>query len=371
MDCRFDRYVQNLDISDNILVSLDKTSLRDMGVVSLVQLNASRNDISYIHEEAFLGQSRLRAVDLSSNKLTSIESWTFMRNPFLERLSLSNNQLFRLPEEDPFLYSVSLRVLYLSACNISHIPPKTFQNLPKLQELYISHNKIEILSPLQSVGRLTILDISHNYLTDLQSDIFTASPKLVHLDLSDNRFSTLNVTVMPHLANIHNTINLKGNPWECNCVMFDTVYSWCRKNSVELGLVCSSPPKFKNKPWIFYENAGCNDDDDDDDDDSIDFADLVENIANVNNDLPRSSHGKYIDQTVSDPLLRGTKEHHMISNLHYFYISIALCVVLFCLLTTAVVLLCRFMSHQLRRTGPASCDAEVCSLSSSNTLIES
>jgi len=39
MNFRFDRYMQNLDISDNVIVSLDKTSLRDLGVISLVQLN--------------------------------------------------------------------------------------------------------------------------------------------------------------------------------------------------------------------------------------------------------------------------------------------------------------------------------------------
>jgi len=89
---RFDRYMQNLDISDSVVLSLDKTSLRDLGVISLVQLNASRNYISDIDEEAFLRQSKLQRVDLSSNSLMNIEPKTFIRNSSLEILSLSSNQ---------------------------------------------------------------------------------------------------------------------------------------------------------------------------------------------------------------------------------------------------------------------------------------
>jgi len=92
MNFRFDRYVQNLDISDNGIEFLNKTSLRDLGVISLVQLNASRNYIREIDEEAFLGQSKLQRVDLSSNSLMNIEPKTFIRNSSLEILSLSSNQ---------------------------------------------------------------------------------------------------------------------------------------------------------------------------------------------------------------------------------------------------------------------------------------
>jgi Leucine-rich repeat (LRR) protein len=356
MHFRFDRCAQNLDISDNDLVSLDKTSLKAIGVVSLVQLNASRNHISDIHEEAFLGQSKLQIVDLSSNSLIYIELKTFMRNPSLERLSLSNNQHLTLPEGDPFLDSKSLRVLQLSNCNLSHIPPKTFQYLPNLQELDISHNKIEILNPVQSVGHLTLLDVGHNHLTDLQSDIFTASPQLFHLNLSYNRLRILNVTVMPQLAKAINSTDLNGNPWVCDCVMFDTVYSWCRNNSVELGLVCSSPPKFKDKPWAIYEKAGCGDDDD------SDFADAVEKMTNVTDKLSLRSQ-KYVDRTLSDSLPIRIQEQPRTSNINYLHICIALFVALLCLLTLAGVLLYRYSSRTFRRTGPAQSDAETCRLS--------
>ena len=287
--------MQNLDISDNRIEYLDKTSLRDLEVISLVQLNAPRNNISHIDEEAFLGHSKLQTVDLSRNSLMNIEPKTFIRNPSLEVLSLSSNQHLRLPEEGPFLYSRSIRVLHLSDCNLSHFPPETFQKLPNLQELYISHNKFEVLNSVQSAVRLTLLDVGHNHLTDIQSDIFTALPELIHLNLSYNRLSTLNMTVVPQLARVSGSDDLNGNSWVCDCQMFNTVYCWWLNNSVDWRLVCSSPPKFKGQRWIIYENAGC-------DDDNTDTADQVEKVMMIGHSFSVKSHENYINPNASNSL---------------------------------------------------------------------
>jgi len=358
MNFRFDRYVQNLDISDNVIESLNKTTLRDLGVISLVQLNASRNYIKETDEEAFLGQSKLQTVDLSSNSLMIIEPMTFIRNPSLEILSLSSNQHLRLPEEGPFLYSTSLRVLRLIACNLSHIPPNTFQELPNLQELYIAYNKIGMLYNVQGVGHLTTLDISHNYLRDLGSDIFTDLPELIRLNLSYNSLSTLNITVMPYLVNVNSSIDLNGNPWVCDCLMFNNVYSWCRNNSVDLDLVCSSPAKFKGQPWNIYEHSGC-------DNDSTHFAYLVEDIASLNDISPHEHIAKYIDHSV--PHFSPGKEPVQLvrANVNHFYISIALMVALLGLLAGAGFLCWRRLRpHILRRSGPVNSEDETHYLSS-------
>ena len=360
MNFRFDRYMQNLDISDNVIESLNKTSLRDLGVISLVQLNASRNYIRETDEEAFLGQSKLQTVDLSSNSLRIIEPKTFIRNPSLEILSLSGNRYLRLPEEGPFLYSNSLRVLQLSACNLSHIPPKAFQELPNLQELYISYNKIGMLYNVQEFGHLTTLDISHNYLRDLVSDIFTALPELNHLNLSHNSLSTLNMTVMTQLVNVSSSADLNGNPWVCDCLMFNTIYSWCRNNCVDLELVCSSPPELKGKPWKIYEQSGC-------DNDNTNVADLVEIIPGLNHTLSHERIVKDKDQSVSHFSPIREQAQPAITDENYFYISIALFVAFLGLLAVAGYLWwCGVRPRTSRRSGPVHIDAETHRLSNSN-----
>ena len=248
--------MQELDISGNHLEILDETSLRGVGVSSLEKLNASDCLIYYIHEEAFVRQSKLQTVDLSRNKLVFIEPNTFIRNPFLNTLSLANNELLELPEGGSFLNTKSLKVLDLSACNLSNIPPNTFQELPNLETLYISHNKLTVLPLLQRVEHLNTLDLSHNYLTDFNSGVFSSSPKLMHLNLSYNKLSTLNTTVMSQLAQVSIPEDLKGNPWVCDC-MFYTIYFWCSSHGVDLEIVCLSPPKCNDKLWTDCYKAGC------------------------------------------------------------------------------------------------------------------
>jgi hypothetical protein len=218
-----------------------------------------------------------------------------------------------------------------------------------------------MLYNVQGVEHLTALDVSHNYLRGLDSDIFTASPKLIHLNLSFNKLSALNVTMMPQLAKAISTADLSGNPWVCDCVMFNTVYAWCRNKSVDLGLVCSSPPKFKDKPWTVYENAGC------DDGENTDFADLVETVTIVDGNLSLRSHDNYAQQTMPDSVPIPMQGQQVTSNLNYFHISIGLVAVLLCLLTAAGVVWYRLRSLTLRRTGPACSDVEMCHLSSNNT----
>jgi Leucine-rich repeat (LRR) protein len=108
---------------------------------------------------------------------------------------------------------------------------------------------------------LILLDISHNKLTELQSGFFTALPKLIRLNLGYNNLSALDITVMPQLAIVSNSVDLNGNLLACDCLMFNTSYSWCRDNSVDLELVCSSPPEFKGTPRTIYDEVGCFDDD--------------------------------------------------------------------------------------------------------------
>ena len=301
-------------------------------VISLVQLNASRNYISKTYEEAFFKQSKLQTVALSSNSLINIETKTVICNPSLEILSLSSNQYLRLPEEAPFLYSQSLRVLKLSDCNFYRLPPETFQRLPELQVLNISHNKIEILNSVQSVGSLTFLDVSHNYLTDLQSDIFNALPKLIHLNFSYNSISSLNITVMPQLVKVSSSIDLNGNPWDCDCLMFNTIYSWCRNNSVDLDLVCSSPPKFKDNSWSIYEADGC-------DDYNTDFTDQLEEVMMmIEHELSVKTHETYLNPVASNSLETQIQIQETEYDFTYKYISIALSVVLFFLSMAVAVL---------------------------------
>jgi hypothetical protein len=163
---------------------------------------------------------------------------------------------------------------------------------------------------------------------------------------------------MSQLVKVSNSTDLYGNPWVCDCPLFNTTYSWCQNNSVDLELVCSNPPKFKGKTWKFYEYSGC-------DNDNTDFAYLVEDIVTLNDTLPHEPVDKYIDQSVPHFFPRPEHEQLVRTNESSFYIFIALLVLFLGLLAAAVIVWWYGVRPlRLRRSGPVHSDAETHPLSS-------
>ena len=88
------------------------------------------------------------------------------------------------------------------------------------------------------------------------------------------------------MVKVSSSADLNGNPWVCDCLMFNTIYSWCRDNSVDLELVCSSPPEFNGKAWKIYEHSGCVND-------TTRVADPVDCIATLNHTSSHERVAKY------------------------------------------------------------------------------
>jgi len=84
-----------LDVSDNRLQVLSSASLPHTGVHGLSTANFSRNRIAAIATEAFSQWSSLVSLDLSANRLSSIDHGTFRGAPqtSLQNLDLSGNRL--------------------------------------------------------------------------------------------------------------------------------------------------------------------------------------------------------------------------------------------------------------------------------------
>jgi len=84
-----------LDVSGNRLKKLNSTSLPRSGVHRLSTANFSRNRIEKIETESFSRWSNLVSLDLSANRLSSIDHGTFRGAPqtSLQNLDLSGNHL--------------------------------------------------------------------------------------------------------------------------------------------------------------------------------------------------------------------------------------------------------------------------------------
>ncbi|GFS07963.1 leucine-rich repeat-containing protein 15 [Elysia marginata] len=114
--------LQALNLRGNRIESLERSSLQ--GLINLESLFLSRNSIAHISDDAFNHTTRLRTIDLDSNRITSL-SWIlrenqlstvlgdlFMALPVLKKLNLGGNPL-QCSEDWTYLRQKYSRKLYL------------------------------------------------------------------------------------------------------------------------------------------------------------------------------------------------------------------------------------------------------------------
>nr|XP_033322063.1 leucine-rich repeat transmembrane protein FLRT1-like [Megalopta genalis]XP_033322064.1 leucine-rich repeat transmembrane protein FLRT1-like [Megalopta genalis] len=153
--------VEALDLSDNVVSTLNGFELENVGLANVKFLNLSKNTISDIDLNAFYGLFNLTILDLSRNHLYSISSDVFVENKNLKILYLSKNNF---NSHVPKLRTTSLTELNLDSCQISHLPSDTFSGLPRLQRLNLSNNLMIQLSRsvLQKLPHLKEISLEEN-----------------------------------------------------------------------------------------------------------------------------------------------------------------------------------------------------------------
>lgn len=143
------------------------------------------NQLKVIPGLAFEPLSNLKVLDLTWNKVTSIQENGFKGLSNLKTLKLSRNQLqkFKL---------------------------HTFENVPILEELLLNNNQIETIEDgTFTLANLRRLDLSHNKLRELSNLIFIDCKKLEYLDLRSNHITSIKRS----LYNLNNLqyLNLDNN----------------------------------------------------------------------------------------------------------------------------------------------------------------
>ncbi|MBN3303119.1 AMGO1 protein, partial [Amia calva] len=126
------------------------TAVLDLSFNSISRLTAD-----FISSEAFLYVTKLRYLDLSSNKLRQLDEFLFEPLEQLEVLLLYNNHISQI-DRSAFSGLNSLHKLYLSQNQLSRFPLELVKDktrLPKLSLLDVSSNRIKVL-PIQDLKAL-------------------------------------------------------------------------------------------------------------------------------------------------------------------------------------------------------------------------
>ncbi|XP_020033034.1 protein flightless-1 homolog isoform X2 [Castor canadensis] len=128
----------------------------------------------------------------------------------LEHLSVSHNNLTTLHGELSSLPSLRAIVARANSLKNSGVPDDIFK-LDDLSVLDLSHNQLtECPRELENAKNMLVLNLSHNSIDTIPNQLFISLTDLLYLDLSENRLESL-PPQMRRLAHLQ-TLLLSGNP---------------------------------------------------------------------------------------------------------------------------------------------------------------
>ncbi|CAF0717425.1 unnamed protein product [Adineta steineri] len=176
--------------------SLDSIPLQALyNATGLYEIYLSYNNIYQLPAYAFGFAHRLTRIDLSYNKIISIDILTFQRHP----------NAFA----GPFL----IDYLDLSHNQITLLETNVFSYLVNLRLLKLEHNQIRSITAHIWTGlyRLKYLDLSHNYIENITQAFYSGYlNELNHLKITSNNLSQIGSCEFLSLKRL-TKLNLSGN----------------------------------------------------------------------------------------------------------------------------------------------------------------
>ncbi|XP_043940316.1 trophoblast glycoprotein-like [Protopterus annectens] len=236
-------YTRNLFITGNHIYKIRANAFQ--GLDNLHNLSLANNRIVLLEPEAFASLPNLRFLDLSNNRLAKVHPNAFIaENNSIQELNLNrafyNSSVIR--DIAAVLHSggfLQLSKLDMASNELIYLPLGIFSHLPALRHL----------------------DLKNNSIIDLKNSTFCGLD-LEFLDLSANAFKNLRVDVLNELSRQkHLCIQLKDNPFFCNCEIEDFA-EWLNSSEVVLNankLVCAYPKDMQNVSLLMLSEMelGC------------------------------------------------------------------------------------------------------------------
>lgn len=177
----------SLDLSDMNIPTL-KDYFQSQQFYNLESLDLSGNVLRAVEAGTLSFMEKLLHLDLSSNKISFIQSLTGLDN--LESLNLGHNRL-SLINLTTFDGLQNLKTLDLSFNSLTTLSGEPFQNLWYLETWDISHNKLTGLDVEMGFEHLKTIVFTHNQLK--RANFVKTLPRVQHIDISFNQIDALYV----------------------------------------------------------------------------------------------------------------------------------------------------------------------------------
>lgn len=201
------RKMYKLDLSNNKIQNLNASLFR---FNELNYLNLSNNQIGNLQSNDFKQLPKLVTLDLSSNVIKVIDVNVFESTIMLETLDLSNN-LLQIINSNAFINLHSLSDIDLSKNDLKTLPTHLFKN-SKIFKFCIDGNSFEgpLTKGMFEGINVTRLDVSNQFLTEINDYAFQNLDNLVELFLNSNNITFLSSQCLKYLVSLK-YIDLSNN----------------------------------------------------------------------------------------------------------------------------------------------------------------
>lgn len=165
-------------------------------------------------------------------------------------VNCSNINIGTLQAQDLSVDSLKVQRLHLKNAGLTLLEADVFNSVPKLWYLDISYNVLENLDYrlFSKLTRLLHLDLTNNRLTSLHDErLFKAQGKLSSLLLGNNKIQVLDLVVINPLKSIR-VLKLTGNPFLCNCE-FRQLVLWWTERDLDIDATCKHPNASNADSW--------------------------------------------------------------------------------------------------------------------------
>ncbi|XP_077984302.1 uncharacterized protein LOC144438947 [Glandiceps talaboti] len=206
-------------------------------------------------------ETRTEYLDLSNNRIETIEHVKLRDLSNLKTLYLSNNRIADV-QNSPFRDLSALQSLDLRSNLMSGLRNDVFTGLNMVKTVDLSSNRIANLPEdvFSDVTEITHLMMQVNELTSLNYKTFEGLHKLRYLNVRRNQISTIPGSLLSELPAL-TQIDARENPLNCDCKLID-FKAWSGANIEDDSIyspVCYTPSQFANTPLrdVAYEEFVC------------------------------------------------------------------------------------------------------------------
>ena len=207
------KYKSNLSL-DSTKIDVLSCNILDKGLYELCSFNFNPSVEKLILEDNIItnlspltgisfGQ-KLISLDLSSNKISSIDILSKVNFPLLNHLYLNGNSISSITAISDFKFP-NLIELNLSSNKISSIDSLVKANFPNLKELLLSKNEISSIDKLSEVNfkKIKILTLDNNKISSIECLSKIQFRKIREIRLEKNKIKNIHIlskVILPKLS---------------------------------------------------------------------------------------------------------------------------------------------------------------------------